>query len=242
MKKDLEFLTKRLIAHRGMHSKKLNIPENSIKAFKRAIDYKFPIELDLHLLKDKKVVVFHDDNLKRMTGVDKDLKDVSYDEIKDLKLKGTDNYIPLFTNVLNLVNGKVPLLIELKIDNKVGLLEEEFLKIIKSYKGDYAVQSFNPNCLYFINKKNSKIKIGILISNAKDEKDKNLKYKRLLLKPFINYDFLSLDIKDLKNKENKSKRNKLVLGWTIKNKKELENNKDYYDNFICNNLDELIEK
>ena len=107
MKKDLSFLKENLIAHRGAHNINKGIPENSINAFKEAIKNNYIIELDIHLLKDNNIVVFHDDDLKRMTGVDKKLKDTTYEEIKDLKLQNTDNYIPLFKDVLDLINGKI---------------------------------------------------------------------------------------------------------------------------------------
>lgn len=97
MKKDLNFLKNKIVAHRGYHDKDKGIPENSMLAFKRAIDENYLIEFDLHLLKDGKVVVFHDDNLKRMTGIDALIKDKTYEEIKQLKLLDTNERIPLFS-------------------------------------------------------------------------------------------------------------------------------------------------
>ena len=108
------FLTKSLIAHCGVHDIKNSIPENSIKAFEKAILKGYIIELDLHILKDDNVVVFHDDNLYSMTGVNKKIKDCTYNEIKNLKIQNTNSNIPLFKEVLELVKGRVPLLIELK--------------------------------------------------------------------------------------------------------------------------------
>lgn len=128
MKKNTDFLKQNLIAHRGMHSIKNGIPENSIKAFEKAIENSYIIELDVHILKDKSVIVFHDDNLKRMTGLNKDVRDVSYNEIKDLKLQNTNFNIPLLKDVLKLVDGKVPIIIELKTDVKCGSLEKETIK------------------------------------------------------------------------------------------------------------------
>lgn len=104
MNQKLSFLREPLIAHRGMYNEANGIPENSIKAFELAISYGYSIELDLHILKDDTVVVFHDDNLNRMTGVNKDLKNLTYSDIKDLKLQNTNYHIPLFKNVLDLVD------------------------------------------------------------------------------------------------------------------------------------------
>ena len=119
--KDLKFLKETIIAHRGVHNEK-DIIENSLEAFKEAVNKNYIIELDVHFLKDGEVVVFHDDNIERMTGINKNLKDCTYDEIRNIKLLNKNTYIPKFSDVLKLVDGKVPILIELKNDNKVGLL------------------------------------------------------------------------------------------------------------------------
>ena len=155
------FLKKELIAHRGLHNK--SIPENSIPAFKEAIKKNYIIELDVHALKDGNVVVFHDDNLKRLTGFDKKIKDTTYDEIRNLRLNNTNNHIPLFKDVLKLVDGRVPLLIELKYDNKVGFLEDKLINILNDYKGLYAFQSFSPFSLMYL-KKYSNVPRGLLVS------------------------------------------------------------------------------
>ena len=94
-----------------------------MKAFAEAIKNNYIIELDVHLLKDSEVIVFHDDNLKRMTGVNKKVKECTYEEIAEIKLKETEEKIPLLKEVLNLVDGKVPIIIELKTDLRCGKLE-----------------------------------------------------------------------------------------------------------------------
>lgn len=242
----LEFLKQNLIAHRGMHNIKIGIPENSLKAFEKAIEYKYLIELDLHILKDGSVVVFHDDNLKRMTGIDKKIADTTYDEIKNLKLQSTNNYIPLFKEVLKLISGKVPIIIELKYDTKVGLLESETMKILKDYKGKYVVKSFNPMTVYWFRKNYPNIARGQLASNFKNEKIniiKKIVLRNMIFNPITKPDFISYGIYGLPNKKvEKYRRNKLVLGWTIKNKEEMEKAKKYCDNFICENLEEIDKK
>ena len=110
--KNIVFLKDKIIAHRGYHDLKEGIPENSILAFKKAIRYKYVIELDVHILKDNTLVVFHDDNLKRVCGVDKNIDECTFDEIKDLKLFNTTCKIPLFKDVLKgtyLLSTKSPL-------------------------------------------------------------------------------------------------------------------------------------
>ena len=101
-----EFLTKP-IAHRGLHNKKY--PENSLSAFKNAIDYGFPIEIDIQLASDNNIYVFHDANLKRMTGFDKPINESSKEEIRRLRLADTNEHIPTLEEVFVLVDGQVPL-------------------------------------------------------------------------------------------------------------------------------------
>ena len=116
------------IAHRGLHDK--NTPENSLAAFSKAIEKGFAIELDVQLLSDDTVVVFHDTSLSRMTGNDGYIKFLNKNDLKVLKLKGTKEHIPTFEEVLNLVDGKTPLLIEIKNSStKVGKLEQKVVDL-----------------------------------------------------------------------------------------------------------------
>lgn len=241
MKKKLDFLKQNLIAHRGMHNIKAGIPENSLKAFERAIENNYIIELDVHVLKDESVVVFHDDNLNRMTGINKNIKDVTYNEIKNLKLQDTNNYIPLLEDVLNIVNGKVPIIIELKYDVKYGVLENKTMEILRPYKGQYVIKSFNPFTVYWLKKNYPKVIRGQLASTFKDDRMNIIKkffLKNMICNCFTKPDFISYDITGLPNKKiKKYRKNNLVLGWTIKNKSDLEKAKKYCDNFICENLE-----
>lgn len=241
--KDTSFLKQNLIAHRGMHNINLGIPENSTIAFKKAIANNFIIELDLHILKDNKIVVFHDDNLERMTGLNKLLKECTYEEIKNLKLKNTNNFIPLFSEVLELVNGQVPIIIELKYDTKCGILEKATMELLKEYKGLYAIKSFNPLSVYWFKKNYPEVVRGQLSSNFKNEKW-NI-FKKFIMKSMIfniisKPDFISYDVKALPNKKiEKIRKNKLILGWTIRDNKAFEEKKNYCDNFICENFDKF---
>lgn len=234
---DVNFLKNNLIAHRGLHNK--IIPENSIPAFKEAIKKKYIIEFDVHILKDNNVVVFHDDNLKRLTGIDKKIKDTTYNEIKNLKLNNTENYIPLLEDVLKLVNGRVPLLIELKFDNKVGLLEDKLIDIMKDYKGLYAYQSFSPFSLIYL-KKRTNMPRGLLVSDFKNSNIfilKKLLLKKMLLNFLVKPDFISVHYNYLDNKKiQKYRHDKLILTWTIKDN-NLNKYKDLCDNFIFESFD-----
>ncbi len=243
MKPNSNFLLSNLIAHRGYHSEKDSIPENSLPAFIKAIENNYIIELDLHILKDGNVVVFHDDNLNRMTGLNKNIKDTTYDEIKDLRLKNTNNFIPLFEDVLNLVNGKVPIIVEFKYDVKAGILEKATMDILKNYNGKFVVKSFSPLSVLYIKKHYPDVIRGFLSSGMDSEKCFIKKWfltSNFLIK-FLNVDFLSYDINSLPNKNvEKFRKNHTVLGWTARNKDDFEKGKKYCDNLICENFDVIL--
>lgn len=223
--KDLKFLKQNLIAHRGIH---INEPENSTKAIKEAIKKNYTVEFDVHLLKDGTIVVFHDDNLKRMTGINKKLKDCTYEEIKNIKLLNTNNHIPTLKEILKEVDGKVPIIVELKYDRRVGKLEKELVKILDNYKGKFCIMSFNPLSIRWFKKHKPEYIRGLLISH-KTKKKRFLSNKIMIFlsKP----DFISCNYKLYKNKKIKKQMKKIpVIAWTIKNDKNYEKFKDKFDN------------
>lgn len=134
----------RNFAHRGLHTKDKSIPENSIPAFLHAVNNNYGIELDLQFSKDFQVVVFHDDTLTRVCGVNKRVDDLTYEELQQLTLCETNERIPLFSEVLKLVNGKVPLIVELKTGKNNERLCKTAYQILKEYQGDYCIESFDP--------------------------------------------------------------------------------------------------
>lgn len=137
-------LFQRVYAHRGLYTKDQSIPENSLAAFAEAIDRGYGIELDINITADGKVVVFHDDDLKRMCGVDKAVNDCSWAELSKFRLAGTDQGIPLFSEVLELVSGSVPLIVELKTNPRNNELCTRACELLDGYKGPYCIESFNP--------------------------------------------------------------------------------------------------
>ena len=231
--KNVDFLKNRLIAHRGIFDNK-KVPENSIKAFMDAINKRYAIELDVHLTKDKRIVVFHDDVLDRMTNEKGFIKDYTYEKLRKIKLLNTNYTIPSLDEVLKLVDGKVPLLIELKYDVKHHKLEKELIKILDNYSGKFAVQSFDPFIISFFRfHKNNYIR-GLLVSPKKDTLFKKISNSMIFI-PLCNPDFLSVykkmseDIKVIRFKKHKP-----VLAWTMRSKEDVDNYKDKFDNIICN--------
>lgn len=227
----------KLIAHRGLHDK--DTPENSMGALKKALEKDIAVEFDVHLLKDNKIVVFHDNNLKRMTGIDKKINELSYDEIKDIKLANSDEKIPLLEDVLKLVNGKVLLDIELKCDHEKYKLEDALIDVLKDYTGKIVLKSFDYKTVKYLKKKTS-YKVGLLIKNLEG---KNInKFDRYLLKSnlFLKYikpDFIACDYRILDYKNIKRFRTKNpIFTWTIKDKNILEQVKDKADYYLVENI------
>ena len=212
-----------IIAHRGIHNEA--IPENSMKAFSLALKKNIPIEFDVHILKDKNIVVFHDDNLKRMTNKDKFIKECTYEEIKDLKLKNTDEKIPLLKDVLKLVDGKVLLDIELKMDVTDHSLEDGLIEILKDYNCEIILKSFDFKKVKYL-KKHTNYKIGLLIKRMSGFKDfivRNINFNIIIKPDFLACNKNMLDCKSVKTFK------KDIYIWTIKNKDELKIYKsDYY--------------
>lgn len=135
---------KRTFAHRGLYTEDQRIPENSLPAFDAAVQAGYGIELDVQLTKDKQVVVFHDDTLQRVCGVDARVDALSLEELRRLSLCGTNHRIPLFEDVLQLIDGRVPLIVELKSSgDRLGNCERT-RALLRAYKGDYCVESFHP--------------------------------------------------------------------------------------------------
>ena len=141
------FKEHRIIAHRGIHDN-IKVFENTIESFKLAIKKKYIIELDIHKTVDNQIVVFHDYDTKRLLDNDLIIENSTYKELSNLK----KFHIPTLAEVLKLVDGKVPLLIELKQRNKVGKLESLTMELLNNYNGEYAIQSFNYKTVYWFKK------------------------------------------------------------------------------------------
>ena len=143
--RSFEWLFTRPIAHRGFHDIARGIYENSLAAFREATEKQYPAELDVRLLSDGEVCVYHDDNTLRLTGIDRPVADLCASDLASFRLGETDQTIPLLREVLAAVDGKVPLLVELKNEGPAGDLERAVSALLLSYKGKAAVQSFNPH-------------------------------------------------------------------------------------------------
>lgn len=222
-------------AHRGLHGSE--VPENSLAALQKAVEAGYGIEIDVQLSADGHVVVFHDYNLQRMTGLDKEVKDLNWAQLQEMKLAGTDQGIPLFKEVLNLVGGRVPLLIEVKNEGKVGRLEQAVIENLRGYAGEFAIQSFNPFVLRYVRDKAPDIIRGQLSGSFKGEDLALIKIfilKYLLLNFMSRPVFVSYGCGALpKWFANRLRQKGLyLLAWTAKDADEYTKAMTIFDNVI----------
>ena len=167
---DIEKYGKRF-AHRGLWD--AEAPENSLAAFEKAVNAGYGIEFDIHKTRDGQVVVFHDDTLVRMCGVEGKIEDKTLDELRELRLLGTEQGIPTLQEMLALVDGRVPLLVELKgaaLDTSLCPVANE---ILSAYQGDYIIESFNPMLVRWYRKHRPDVLRGQLFCNLLKEKTGN---------------------------------------------------------------------
>ena len=151
-------------AHRGLHSE--GVPENSMAAFKAALDHGFGVELDIHLLRDGNLAVIHDSLLNRTTGQSGHVEDLTTEQLQNYHLEGTQETIPEFMDVLTLFNGKAPIIVELKPENgNHAALCEAACKMLETYKGIYCVESFDPRCVIWLKQHRPNIIRGFLTEN-----------------------------------------------------------------------------
>lgn len=167
-KKDKKPFMYKNFAHRGLHKKDKTIPENSLAAFERASSYGYGMELDVQLSKDGQVVVFHDDTLDRVCGVDSRVDEKTYDELRQLSLCGTTQTIPLFSEVLKTVRGRGPLIVELKNGKNNEELCEKTYALLSKYSGEYCIESFNPFIVRWFKKNAPEVIRGQLANPPKD--------------------------------------------------------------------------
>lgn len=233
------FLTRTPIAHRGLHDDV--IPENSLPAFEEAIKRGFPIEMDVRFTKDKKLVVFHDDTLARMTGDGRAVSDCTLEEIQALLLDGKE-HIPTFEEFLGCVAGRTPLLIEIK--SMDGVKGEEIAsalaRALEGYAGEYAIQSFQPLYVKAFKKLRPYILCGVL-ATAQAGKEafgggplwriKAYIVRNLALNFWVRPDFVSYCFLDLP-RGRVTKFKGVKLGWTVRSKEDESRARKFVDNII----------
>lgn len=221
------------IAHRGLHDEK--IPENSLSAFRAAIARDLPIEIDIHVTADGELVVFHDNDLKRVCGAEVAIADATLAELKTYRLKGTEETIPTLQECLDTVAGQVPLLIEFKCLDRATCrrLCEAADTVLKGYAGDYVIQSFYPFVLYWYRKHRPDVCRGQL-SLCSEKGLSRWMLGRMLFNSIARPDFISYEYK---NAYRLNFRLAVALGaypvgWTFRSQSEVDKYKSHYRTYI----------
>lgn len=233
----MNWLVQRPIAHRGLHTGQI-IPENSYLSFKKAIEKNYAIELDVRMTKDKKIVVFHDKNLLRLCSNKRKIDSYNYKELNDKFLYNTNETIPLLSDILELINGRVPILVEIKNYGKVGEFETILSKILENYSGEFAVCSFNIHVITWFKKYRPSFVRGFIYGDLHKFQIKFSKltflYRLIKTRP----DFVSLDYKLLDTMLPKFCRwyGKKFVCWTVDSKDKMQKASNIADNVIFENI------
>ena len=216
-------------AHRGLHSETL--PENSMGAFRAALEHGYGIELDIHLIRDGNLAVMHDCDLKRTTGCEGKITDLTTEELSRYRLGSTEETIPTFRQVLELFAGKAPLIIELKCDNNAEALVDAAVAAMEGYEGPWCMESFDPRCVYFLKKKYPQVIRGQLTEDYFRAKHVKLPgcLKWVLKNQALNFitlpDFVAYNCRDRKTLSNRIVRKYWgVAGvtWTLKDRADYD--------------------
>ena len=165
-------------AHRGLHGN--GVAENSMTAFRLAVEKGYGIELDLHLLADGELAVFHDGTLLRITGCQGKVESLTAGELQNYRLDGTEDTIPTFRQVLELVDGRVPLIVELKcVDDNYAALTDAACRLLENYTGPWCMESFDPRCIRHLRLHHPNVIRGQLAENFFASKAKITWYQKV---------------------------------------------------------------
>ena len=194
-------------AHRGLHDPALGIPENSMAAFRRAVEHGFGAELDVHLMADGGLAVVHDSSLKRVCGADVCIEDLTAADLARYPLMGTQETIPLLSQVLELFQGKTPLVIELKVERgNAAALTDGVMAALEGWNGAYCLESFHPAALLRLKEKHPQVLRGQLSQNFLKPEEANglslpvrFALTNLLTTAFTRPDFIAYGWKDRGN-------------------------------------------
>lgn len=227
-----EWLTTTPIAHRGLHTLPA-APENSLAAFAAAADAGYAIELDVRLLADGKVVVFHDGDLGRMTGMPGAIAERTVADLRDLRLQGTQEPIPLLAEALQAVSGRVPFLIELKVSSAdAKALTDATLDILSAYTGAVAIQAFDADTVAYLSERAPAVLRGQLSSGG------DAWQADAAGNPRPQPDFLAYNVVNLPTPLSSALRARGVplLAWTVRTQEQLRRATEVADNVIFEDI------
>lgn len=235
IRNDYKWLTDIYIAHRGLFDN-VTVPENSLPAFRSAVENNFGIETDVQASKDGVLVVFHDDTVNRMTGNNGKVNDFTFDELRKMRLLNSDCVIPTFEEFLQAANG-VNLVVEIKTHDNIGEIEQKVYDTLKTYNGNYCIESFNPFIVKWFMDNAPDVIRGQLSSSFRGTtmgKFKDWLLRELKLCKWNGSQFIAYDATTIKQSRAVKKYSKKIpiLCWTIKSQKQYDELCPYFDNII----------
>lgn len=237
--RDRKWITDWPVAHRGLHDAGPN-PENSVGAFSAAIDAGYAIELDVHLSRDGRIVVFHDDNAKRLTGRDLKITSASFAELSVLRLADTEYRITALEEVLELVAGRVPVLIEVKTGSRMDRLGPVLSRLLADYSGPAGVQSFDPRVVLWLRKHLPEVPRGQLSGGLVGvPRVRRALLRSMALNAVSRPDFLGFEVGAMPDRFVTFWRRALrvpLLLWTVRTEEELARARSYGANVIFEDI------
>ena len=227
-------------AHRGLHDIAAGIPENTLEAFEAAARHGYGAELDVRLTRDGQVVVFHDEDLRRLTGVDRKVCEMTYEELSTLRILGSRTGIPLFTQVLAVFEDVAPLIVEIKAS---GAYEETCRRVdalLGEYRGVYCVESFNPDVVRWFRRHRPEVARGQLSADfIREGGDVSPVVKFVMTHLLLNFrvrpDFIAYQHTDIARRSFRLCRKwfrTCTVGWTIASQEEYDKAKKWFDLLI----------
>lgn len=240
---DAGIFRKKYFAHRGLHDNAGAAPENSMAAFRRAVEAGYGIELDVQMTKDGIPVIFHDGTLERMCGVKARIEDYTYEQLQQFKLADSEQSIPKLEDMLALVDGRVPLIVEIKSETKDVAFCAVIDRMLRAYQGEYCIESFNPLVLLWYRRYHNSVVRGQLASNFRiDGGHKSPLYffmTHLLLNIFTAPDFIAYNHQFEEEPGRRICRwlyRHPAVAWTIRSEAELKKMNGKFDVFIFENF------
>ena len=248
---DVSLLKKKYFAHRGLHDNESEAPENSMPSFARAVEAGYGIELDVHVTKDGIPVVFHDAKLARMCGVqaDDEIEDYTYEELQRFTLGASAERIPKLEDVLLMVRGRVPLIVEIKCETTDVSCCAAIDDILRAYGGAYCIESFNPIVLLWFRRYHSEIVRGQLATNFRKDGEFRNVFSFFMTHLLFNFlakpDFIAYNHEFQKEPGRRICRKlyrRPAAAWTVRSREELEKLRSEFDIFIFESFTPKLQK
>lgn len=222
-KSALKFLARQPYAHRGLHDAAAGVPENSLAAFDRAIERGYGIELDVRMTRDGDIIVFHDPNLDRLTESQGQIAQMSWQQLKNVKLKGSHETLKTLHDVLLHVRGRVPVLIEVKAtENKFLPACFAVRRALEGYRGATAVMSFHPGVPAWFAEHAPKVVRGLVMTENEGRAFSKYAIRKRLRRQVLVWQakphFIAYDIRRLPSSfmVEARERGLKVLTWTVR--------------------------